>query len=381
MKAGTVCTEPDFTEIHDELRAVTRDVLATVGPGERIDSRVLAAQGWLGLEVPEEFDGAGATYAEVAIVLEELGRAVVSSGYLGAALAAGVCGLLAPAPARDALLSVMAAGTAMATVAFTANPDDCDATPPFRIDRGAGGQTICGCAEFVPDAVGADRLLLLAADPDGVPVIVAVAADTTGLVCSGRAMLDETRSFGTVTVDAIAVPDDAVWHFDGDPSTAIRRLHDRAAVAIACDSLGLSEAMLAATVAYVRTRTQFGRSIGSFQAVKHACADMLVQITVARQLVDAAVRQLAAADQSQLDTAAVRQNDPVGLDVTTAAAMAKSYTCTAAVEITGKAMQLHGGYGYTWESGIHRYLKRATFNRALFGSPAALRRHIAARYR
>jgi alkylation response protein AidB-like acyl-CoA dehydrogenase len=144
----------------------------------------------------------------------------------------------------------------------------------------------------------------------------------------------------------------------------VRRLLDRAAVAVACDSLGLSEAMLAATVAYAKVRHQFGRAIGSFQAVKHACADMQVAIAVSRQLVSAAVEAVA---EDRADAAV-------------AAAMAKSYTCAAAVDVVGKAMQLHGGIGYTWESGIHVYLKRAALNRALFGSPAAHRKELAKRY-
>jgi alkylation response protein AidB-like acyl-CoA dehydrogenase len=126
--------------------------------------------------------------------------------------------------------------------------------------------------------------------------------------------------------------------------------------------------MLDATVGYARVREQFGRPIGSFQAVKHACADMLVQVSVARELVAAAVHQLAA-------------GHPGHPEATVAASMAKSYTCAAAVAVTGKAMQLHGGMGYTWESGIHAYLKRATLNRSLFGSSAAHRRQLAARYR
>jgi alkylation response protein AidB-like acyl-CoA dehydrogenase len=104
---------------------------------------------------------------------------------------------------------------------------------------------------------------------------------------------------------------------------------DRAAVALACDSLGVSEAMLDATVGYVRVREQFGRPVGSFQAVKHACADMLVQVSVGRQLVSAAVAQLAA-------------DDP-GAGV--AASMAKSFACASAVQVAGTAMQLHGGMG------------------------------------
>jgi alkylation response protein AidB-like acyl-CoA dehydrogenase len=123
--------------------------------------------------------------------------------------------------------------------------------------------------------------------------------------------------------------------------------------------------MLSATVAYAKVRQQFGRPIGSFQAVKHACADMLTQIAVARQLVRTAVD-------------AVADDRP---DAGAAAAMAKSYACEAAVRVAGKAMQLHGGIGYTWESGIHVYLKRAALNRSLFGSPAAHRQQLAKRYR
>jgi alkylation response protein AidB-like acyl-CoA dehydrogenase len=144
----------------------------------------------------------------------------------------------------------------------------------------------------------------------------------------------------------------------------VHRLLDRAAVAMACDSLGLAEAMLEATVAHARVREQFGRPIGSFQAVKHACADLLVQAAVSRQLVREAVRRMA-------------EDDP---EAGVAASMAKSYACAAAVQAAGTAMQLHGGMGYTWESGIHVYLKRATLNRSLFGSPAAHRRRLARRY-
>ncbi len=151
----------------------------------------------------------------------------------------------------------------------------------------------------------------------------------------------------------------------GDPARTLQHLYDRAATAVACDSLGLAEAMLDTTVAYVGVREQFGRRIGSFQAVKHACADMLVAITVSRRLVAGAVRAL-------VDDAP---------DAAVAVSMAKSHVCAAAVDVAGKAVQLHGGMGYTWESGIHVYLKRATLNRSLFGSPPGQhRRRLAERY-
>ena len=123
--------------------------------------------------------------------------------------------------------------------------------------------------------------------------------------------------------------------------------------------------MLAATVEYAKVRQQFGRPIGSFQAVKHACADMLVQIAVSRQLVGAAVDAVARGPRTPRRRR--RWRSPT--------------SCSAAVDVAGKAMQLHGGIGYTWESGIHVYLKRAALNRSLFGSPAAHRQQLAQRYR
>jgi alkylation response protein AidB-like acyl-CoA dehydrogenase len=177
-------------------------------------------------------------------------------------------------------------------------------------------------------------------------------------------VLDATRGFARVTAIAAAVDPGSVWRFAGDPEAAVQRLRDRGAVALACDSLGLSVAMLEATVAYAGIRRQFGRPIGSFQAVKHACADMLVQVTLGRELVREAVAALVAGDS----------------DASVAASMAKAHVGAAAVDVAGKAMQLHGGVGYTWESGVHTYLKRATLNRAWLGSPAEHRRRIAVRY-
>jgi alkylation response protein AidB-like acyl-CoA dehydrogenase len=217
----------------------------------------------------------------------------------------------------------------------------------------------------VPDAPCADRLLLLALDPAGVPVLVVVhAPPVSALTVTEQPLLDATRRFGVVSADGVEVRDDQVWRFAGDPEASVRRLLDRGAVALACDSLGLSEAMLEATVAYAGARHQFGRPIGSFQAVKHACADMLVQVSVARELVSAAVQALV-------------DDEPEHAEAEAAASRAKSYVCAAAVDVVGKALQLHGGIGYTWESGIHVYLKRAALNRSLLGSSRAHRKRLA----
>jgi alkylation response protein AidB-like acyl-CoA dehydrogenase len=324
-----------FEEFHDELRSVAGDLLAKDGA---VDWPVLAGAGWTGLEVPETLGGAGATFAEVALISTEIGRAAATTPYLGSVvLAVGALNMLPPNAIRDELLAGIATGTTRCAVAMDG----------FTLEGGR----LTGRAEFVPDAAGADRLLLLAGGVlvEAVPTVVR------------QPVLDETRQLAVVTAADVEVSN--VMRFQGDSRAAVRQLRDRAAVAVACDSLGLAEAMLSATVEYAKVRSQFGRPIGSFQAVKHACADMLVQIEVSRQLVEAAVAAVTAGD------------------ATPEAAMAKSHVCSAAVDVAGKAMQLHGGIGYTWESGIHVYLKRAALNRSLFGSSAAHRRTLAQRYR
>jgi alkylation response protein AidB-like acyl-CoA dehydrogenase len=313
----------EFAQFHDELRSVAGDLLAK---DRAADWLSLVDAGWVGLEVPEQFGGAGATFAEVAVICEEMGRAASTNSYLGSAvLAIGTLKALQPSETRDRLLTEVASGRVRVTAALG--------------------------AEFVPDACGADQILVIA---NGGVVESAVTV-------TPQRVLDETRRLATVTP---AVDAGEMLHFDGDPDAAVRRLMDRAAVAIACDSVGLCEAMLSATVDYAKLRQQFGRPIGSFQAVKHACADMAVSIAVSRQLVEEAVQAI------------VEERPDAGV----AAAMAKSYVCGAAVDVVGKAMQLHGGIGYTWESGIHVYLKRAALNRSLFGSPAAHRKELAKRY-
>jgi alkylation response protein AidB-like acyl-CoA dehydrogenase len=313
----------DFAEFHDELRSVAGDLLAK---GRDVEWPSLVEAGWVGLEVPEEFGGAGATFAEVAVICEELGRAAAATSYLGSAvLSVGVLNMLAPSALRDELLTGVVSGRIRLAVALD----------------GQG---------FVPDADGADRVLLVTdsgvcvANPPVIP----------------QPVLDETRRLATVTTDG---GDAETLYFAAASADPVGRVRDRAAVALAADSLGIAEAMLTATVDYAKVRRQFGRPIGSFQAVKHACADMLVQVDVARELVRAAVESVV---HGRADAAP---------------SMAKAYATGMAVDVAGKAMQLHGGIGYTWESGVHIYLKRAALNRSLYGSPAAHRRQLAKRYR
>lgn len=362
----------DFAGFHDQLRDVVRDALrryraVSVGdaPPPPVEWGLLADSGWLGLEVPGRLGGAGATFSEVAVVLEEMGRAACLSSYLGAAvLGVGLLNMVEPGPDRDELLGRVADGRARLAVALATGDEGGDRPAPFEITGSGGRLEVSGRVDFVPDAPDADCVLLVAADPAGGLAVIPTGPGAAGLAVARMEVIDPTRRFGTVEARGLTVGEDAVWRLATPCDAGGRELFDRGAVAVACDSLGLAEEMLRATVAYALVRHQFGRPIGSFQAVKHACADMLVRLRVGRELLAEAVGALGDG----------------GPGSSVLVAQAKSYVCEAAVDVAGRAMQLHGGIGYTWESGIHVYLKRAALNRSLFGSPAWHRRRLAARY-
>jgi alkylation response protein AidB-like acyl-CoA dehydrogenase len=312
----------EFAEFHDELRSVAGDLLAK---DRTVDWSSLVDAGWVGLEVPERFGGAGASFAEVAVICEEMGRAASINSYLGSGvLAVGTLKALQPSETRDRLLAEVVSGTVRLAVAL-------DST------------------DFVPDAEGADRVLVLVDGGVGIAVVTA----------TSQPVLDETRRLATV--DGVEVSE--VLRFDGDHASAVRRLLDRAAVAVACDSLGLCEAMLSATVAYAKVRQQFGRPIGSFQAVKHAFADMAIAIERARATGYFAALTLAEEDERWR----------------TATSVAKIAAGDCQRLVAKGGVQLHGGIGYTWEHDLHLYGKRVKTGEALFGTSAWHRAQLADR--
>jgi alkylation response protein AidB-like acyl-CoA dehydrogenase len=361
-----------LADLHDDLRSVAREMLTKAhgkGSGSEpapLGRSLLTSSGWLGLEVPEDLEGAGATFEEVAVILYEMGRSVTASSYFGSAvLGVAALNLLEPSSVRDKLLRQVAAGATRVAVTVPAGDTDIlRPDPPFRLEPSGDGLRLRGEAAFVPDAPDADHILVVASGPDSGLVLVDVDRAGSNVHVSEQPVLDLTRRFGLVTAEGPRVDESEVLQFGLSPETGLQRLLERGAVAIACDSLGVAEAMMEATVAYAGVRRQFDRPIGSFQAVKHACADMLVQVRVGRELLGAAVRGHAGNES----------------DRGVAVSMVKSYVCEAAVEVAGKAMQLHGGIGYTWESGVHAYMKRAILNRSLFGSPASHRKLLAQRY-
>jgi alkylation response protein AidB-like acyl-CoA dehydrogenase len=352
-------TATEYAELHAELRSVARRVMSDPDAGWEMYAR----SGWLGLEVPPDLGGSGATLAETAIIVEEMARAASGGGFLGTAvLGIGALDMVEDRSDAVDLVAAMAEGRRRLSVAVAGPLGEIDLrSPPFRISRSAGGWLVTGRSSFVLDAARADQILLLAADDSAQAVIVVVESERREVIITPQPVLDTTRDLSVVESENMFVDRTMVWPLGVSLRAAVETLWNRTALAIAADSLGLMEAMLERTVGYAKQRKQFGRPIGSFQAVKHACADMLVRNELSRSLLEVALAEL--------------RQDPL---CAVAASRAKSYICDAALQNVGKALQLHGGIGYTWDSGIHVYLKRAALNRSIFGSPIEHRRRLGA---
>ena len=349
----------------DQLRAASRELLDDLSGPEAVRARIaepgvdpmwprLAEVGWTGIDVDEESGGAGASFAELAVVLVEAGRHLAPiTLFASAVLAAGALAATPPAASRR-WLPALAEGTARGTAAL-ADAAGRTGSPGITARPDGDGWLLDGGSGLVPAATGADVLVLRAAAPDG-ELLVAVPRDAEGLTVTPAPTLDLTRSFDDVMVTGLRVPEQDVLVAGPAAVAAVTALLDRAAVALAADSLGIAAAVLARTVEYVACREQFGRPVGSFQAVKHRCTDMLIATETARLIVG---------------EAADRPDDPI------AASRAKSYATDAAASVAAASVQLHGGIGVTWEHDTHLFLKRATLNQALYGDPRSHRRRLA----
>jgi alkylation response protein AidB-like acyl-CoA dehydrogenase len=331
-----------------EARCGWRDVLARTETAQTYDAalwRVLAADmGCAGLLIPEGSGGAGASYREAAVVAEETGRAVAPVPFLGSAVAATAALLVA---GDTELLRSLAAGTTTAALAvpFTASAT-ARLQPTVRVGASGGpGYRLSGAVSGIADALPADVLLVPA---DGVPFgLYAVrAADASpGAVVS----LDMTRQLADLTLADVPARRIASG---AEAERAVAAALAAGAAMLAAEQLGVAERCLEMTVAYLKERRQFGRQIGSFQALKHRAADLWVGVTQAR----AAARYAAAC---------LADGDP---DTPVAIALAKAACSDIAVHAAQECLQLHGGIGFTWEHQTHLYLKRAKSSALGFGT-------------
>ena len=323
--------------------------------------------GYAGLMVPEAHGGIGVGAVEMALVLEELGgRLAVIPFFETAVLAVQAILNAGTAAQRDALLPALADGSRKATMAIT-GPDGRPSPAGITavLTRSGAGWRLTGEAGFVPFAHVADLILVAARAPGSAGLhavsIVALPAGTPGLTVEPLPGLDPTRPFTRLLFRDVAVREDAILGPPDAAGPALERTLAVAAGLLAAEQTGGAAFCLSTTVDYAQQRVQFGRLIGSFQAVKHELADMMVAVEAARS---AALYAAAAIDQG-------------GDALFEASSVARSWCTDAYRMCAGEAIQLHGGIGFTWEHHAHLYFKRAWSSSTWFGDAAHHRERVA----
>ncbi|MFC9502154.1 acyl-CoA dehydrogenase family protein [Streptomyces sp. NPDC057002] len=350
-----------------ELRASVRDFMAAKSPEEavrkhmesepRFDTAVWAqAADQLrlpGLALPEEYGGDGFGMVELGVVLEEMGRALLCAPFFATVVLAAQA-LLASgdeeACARH--LPGIAAGRTTATLAVAEDEGFWDPAliTARAVPDGDGAWTLSGRKCFVIDGTTADLLLVMARTVAG-PTLFAVDRRAAGVAAESMETLDATRAMARLAFDA--VPATLVGP-EGAGGRIMTKVLDLASVALAAEQAGGARRCLEMSADYARVRHQFGRPIGAFQAVKHKCADMLVQVELAEASSREASR-LAAEDSP---------------DFPVAAAVAHACCSRAYLAVAMENIQVHGGIGFTWEHPAHLYFRRAKSSQLLFGGPA-----------
>ena len=363
------------TAEQDELRASVRRFLADRAPLPRvrelmdtedgIDRAVWeqagAQLGLQGLAIGEAYGGAGFSFAEQAIVLEEFGAALYGGPYLASAVLAATAVTASPDEgARRDLLPGIASGDTIATLAFTEDDGSWDpaAIRAAAVKDGADWK-LHGHKSFVLDGGTAGLILVVAATDAGL-ALFAVTAGAAGLTRTTLPTLDQTRKLARLELDAAPA---RLIGSPGDGTAVLERTLDVAAIALAAEQLGGAQRALDMAVAYAKTREQFDRPIGSFQAIKHRCADLLLEVESLRSAVGYAA-------------AAVAEDSA---EIPLLAPLVKAYASETYFHVAAENIQIHGGIGFTWEHDAHLYFKRAKSSELFLGDGAYHRERLATR--
>ena len=367
-----------FTEEQDLLRQTARKFL-TSKVGTDVVRRLMetddvfdadlwaetAQMGWQAMAIPEEFGGAGYGFVELSVLMEEMGRAVLPLPFLSSAVLAAQAVLLGGTDAqRSEHLPAIASGESRYAFAHQEGRDLGPSGVQLAATREGDGWRLDGTKSYVLDGHTADRIVVVGRtgqDTEDVGLFV-VAGDAGGLTRERLDTMDQTRPQARLTFDGVTVDGDARLGGDASAWAVVDAVLARAAVALAAEQVGGAQAVLEMATDYAKTRYQFGRAIGSYQAVKHALADMLVEVEAAKSVAYHAARTVAADDDAELAIAAP---------------MAKSYCSEVFEHAAGDNIQIHGGIGFTWEHDAHLWFKRAKTSTILFGDPAYHRARLA----
>jgi alkylation response protein AidB-like acyl-CoA dehydrogenase len=341
-----------------------RELMETTGGFDPAIWRQAGEQlGLQGIAIPEEYGGSGFTFAEQAIVLEELGAALYGGPYLASSVLAATA-LLASADeaARKAHLPGIASGETIATLAFTEEDGswEPDAIGLAATGPDAGdGWRLDGRKSFVLDGHAANLVLVVARAGAGL-ALFAADAGAPGLTRTPLPTLDQTRKLARLDFEGVPA---ALIGAPGDGTAVLGRVLDVAAIAQAAEQLGGAQHALDMAVEYAKVRHQFGRPIGSFQAIKHRCADLLLEVESLRSAV-------------QYAAAAVAEDSA---EVPVVASLVKAYASDVYFHVAAENIQIHGGIGFTWEHDAHLYFKRAKASELFLGDASYHRERLATR--
>ena len=370
-----------FSEEQEMLRKSARDFLAKECPmtyvrqmmedeqGFRDEQwRKMAELGWMGLILPEAHGGAGLDFVDMIVVLEEMGRVVLPGPFFSTLVGAVAIDAGGSAAQKEDLLPRLAAGRLRVTLAQLEPSARWDAEGiGLEARPAAGGYKLSGTKLFVPDAHTADLLIVAGRAPgskgaEGVSLFL-VDAKAPGVTATLLKTMDQTRKLCELALADVSVPAERVLGQAGAGWKLLERVVDRGKVGLSAEMCGGAQKVLEMSVDYAKVREQFGRPIGSFQAIQHKCANMLVEVESSKSATYYAAW-------------AVANDVPEG---PLAAAMAKAYCSDAYRHTSGEGIQIHGGIGFTWEHDAHLYFKRAKSSEILFGDPTYHRELLAQR--
>ena len=373
--------EFSFSEDQNELRRAARRFLEVASSEERVRAAMATEQGydsatwkqlseelaWTALTIPEEYGGLGMSYRDLHPLMEEMGRALLCAPFFSTiCLAANALLIGGDEAQKERYLPSLAAGATTATLAYGEKNNRMDADGvETTYSRDGAGYMLRGTKSYVIDGHTADLLVVAARaektrGTEGVSLFL-VPGDTDGLNRKWLPTMDQTRRLASIELRDVMVRPDGLLGEEGRGWALCESTLDLARIALAAEQVGAAEMCLDMSVEYAKVRKQFGRAIGSFQAIKHKCADMLMMVESARS---AAFYASALAGQGETD-------------LEEAASSAKAVCSDTFFHCAAENIQIHGGIGFTWEHAAHMYFKRAKATESLFGDPSFHRERFA----
>jgi alkylation response protein AidB-like acyl-CoA dehydrogenase len=356
MERGMSEVNPDDNALQEAVSAVLQsecalsDVRKYVSGDEGLSHTLwehAVGLGWVGIAAPEAFGGSGLDFGSLATIYEQLGRHLAPISFLQSQLCIDALVRAGTDRQKRGWLEPLVAGSMRGTVSLR------DGATELKLSRVGSLVRLDGTA-LITDCNSAELMVVFARDSTGKLSAVVVDRKQVTVELAPTRIHDATRSLALASFNACEIATENVLA-EGDAAIQLEdHLIDHAAIALACDSIGGAFAIFALTVEYLKNRTQFGRPIGSFQALKHRCATLKVGLEASRAMLTAALEE---------------RNQHSGY-CSTYASLTKFHACDMYVTASAEAIQLHGGIGFTWESPCHLFLKRAKLNQALFGDSA-----------